>query len=870
MPYSRFYLADLQVHTPADLQQGYGDVGGRDPNPAFAERFMAAHERAGVQVIAVTDHNRVDWYPVLAEAGSRHGVTVFPGLEFSVNGCHLIGVWDCTRRGYALAQQFLGQLFTPGVNPVEDARPLVVTRGQVLELAREVVDHQGLAFAPHATMKANGAFAKGVCSNAVEIAQSEDVTAFDICGDKTADVLKNPKSKFGEAPPRWFISGDTRTFDSIGKRALYLKLGDPPSLEGLRQAFLAPATRVRFPESLRADWDHVRGVQFVTNPSPPRQRLLSLEVTGGFHDGLSVEFGPGLNAIIGGKGTGKSALIETIRFSSEVPAPTDPELVRNRQRNFPANADAVLAFQDPDGDVFEARRSGGSQPAALYHSGKLTGVAVSKRVKVRVFGQRELRELASEPRQMLSFVADYAGPEHATATDSEAAELESLHELDSSMTSTEKALARLQDKQGEQLDLKERLERAKAAGVEALLKESDELQRAARSLTAVFRWPTSVANAVEPLTAVLTKPEVSAASPSRTMIEQLLQAVALAGKAAVGSVTDATNAANRDLAPLETEWKQEYARRSADIERRLADAGITDPKQFAELQRRLAGLDDELTGYADVERRRDELHAKRSAALRRLADNRRTKSRLVDRAARTLSERVGTRVRIAVNPLGDKTVVQTALEHALQGQSVRSEQLAKLAAAADPSTIATTARSGPAALEQLGVNATTAAKVASLSAKALRAIEIADTPDTVLIEINLGKSPNDDWRPIKDISPGQRATALLALALAAGQEPLLIDQPEDDLDNRYIFDEVVQVLARVCETRQVIVATHNANIPILGDAELVIALDATADRGTVLVSGGLEDAAVASVARQILEGGDDAFRARQRRYLAAR
>lgn len=81
---------------------------------------------------------------------------------------------------------------------------------------------------------------------------------------------------------------------------------------------------------------------------------------------------------------------------------------------------------------------------------------------------------------------------------------------------------------------------------------------------------------------------------------------------------------------------------------------------------------------------------------------------------------------------------------------------------------------------------------------------------------------------------------------------MVIDQPEDDLDNRYIFAEVVQVLARVCERRQVMAATHNANIPILGDAEMLVALDAVADRSNVLVVGGLEDPEVAGCARQIL------------------
>jgi len=123
---------------------------------------------------------------------------------------------------------------------------------------------------------------------------------------------------------------------------------------------------------------------------------------------------------------------------------------------------------------------------------------------------------------------------------------------------------------------------------------------------------------------------------------------------------------------------------------------------------------------------------------------------------------------------------------------------------------------------------------------------------------------------VEEVSPGQRATALLALVLAGGTEPLIIDQPEDDLDNRYIYDEVVKVLARVCERRQVIVATHNANIPILGDAELIVALDAGANQSEVIGCGGLEVPSVAAQARQILEGGDAAFQARRRRYLAAR
>jgi hypothetical protein len=240
----------------------------------------------------------------------------------------------------------------------------------------------------------------------------------------------------------------------------------------------------------------------------------------------------------------------------------------------------------------------------------------------------------------------------------------------------------------------------------------------------------------------------------------------------------------------------------------------------------------------------------------------------VERAALTLSAALGPRVRLAVLPLDDRTELLEALDGALQGQGVRSDQLQRVARES-PAAIGEAIRQGAEAVAALGCSSTTAAKLVALPASAVRRIEEADTPDRVVVEIDLGGPGAEAWSPIDQVSPGQRAMALLALALASGTEPLVIDQPEDDLDNRYIYDEVVKVLSRVCEGRQVIVATHNANIPVLGDAELVLALDAGADRSRVLARGGLEEAEVATQARQILEGGDQAFLARHRRYLAA-
>lgn len=869
MSHSRFYLCDLQVHTPADHQQRYGDAGGREPNDSFARQLVEAHARAGVTVFAVTDHNRVDWYPVLKKAGDELGVTVFPGMEFSVNGCHLLAIWDRTTDGYKLAQRFLGQLFEPGEEPFAHNGPRPVPRGQVLDWTERVVQHGGLVFAPHATSKGIGLFAKGVCSNAPDIAKSEFLTGFDVKGSKSADVLKNPRSQFGDVSPAWFISGDTRSFDDVGKYATYLKLGATPTLEGIRQAFIAPSTRIRFPRPLESDWHVVQGVSFIDSHLPHWPRLISVHIEGGFQDGLDVELGPGLNAIIGGKGTGKSALIETIRHVIEAPPSKIDELKKNRQRNFPANADCTVGFIDGGGETYEAKRSGGSTAARLFRSGIQSDVHVGRRIAVRVFGQRELQGLIDTPSDLLRFIAGQAGPEWNDVVAQEDDVLEKLVTCNADLTNLESTVEKLNEKQDELNDLKERLERAKEQGVEEQLERSSKLATASRQVKDALAWPGKVEGKVGELRSLIPRPVLQSEPAPPDGLNDALNRLEHAVGAATSDLTAAVHQASAVLPGMQSAWQETESTERSEVERRLADAGISNPQEMAGIQSEVARLQSDLAALPEKRRRHGAASKERADLLAKLGELRRKKSRLVEHTARTLNDGLRPKVRIIIDPLGDHGPFQTALEGALRRQNVRAENIRQLASQ-EPAVLAAAARSGANDVEQLGVSASTAAKIADLGPAALRSVEQADTPDRIDLEVNTAPTGQEDWHSVHDLSPGQRSTALLALALTAGEEPLLIDQPEDDLDNRYIFAEVVQVLARVCQRRQVIVATHNANIPVLGDAEMIVALDAGSDKGTVLVAGGLEDPSVTEQARHILEGGDDAFRARQRRYLSSK
>ena len=136
--------------------------------------------------------------------------------------------------------------------------------------------------------------------------------------------------------------------------------------------------------------------------------------------------------------------------------------------------------------------------------------------------------------------------------------------------------------------------------------------------------------------------------------------------------------------------------------------------------------------------------------------------------------------------------------------------------------------------------------------------------DRYLLELRMDDGSH---RQLDDLSGGQRVSLLLSLLLETKDErPLVIDQPEDELDNRFLFDTVLPALKRLKGRRQIIVATHNANIVVNGDADQVIQLEATANRGRVACAGAIEEPAVRDAIVGTVDGGDEAFRLRRLKY----
>ena len=122
-------------------------------------------------------------------------------------------------------------------------------------------------------------------------------------------------------------------------------------------------------------------------------------------------------------------------------------------------------------------------------------------------------------------------------------------------------------------------------------------------------------------------------------------------------------------------------------------------------------------------------------------------------------------------------------------------------------------------------------------------------------------------KPVDKLSPGQRSSAMLPLIALAEKSPLVIDQPEDNLDNKLIGKMLVDILADLKEQRQIIVCTHNPNIVVLGDAEQVIVLEPESDRkGRQTDAGSIDKPNIVNTVVDVIEGGRQAFEARKQRY----
>ncbi len=224
-------------------------------------------------------------------------------------------------------------------------------------------------------------------------------------------------------------------------------------------------------------------------------------------------------------------------------------------------------------------------------------------------------------------------------------------------------------------------------------------------------------------------------------------------------------------------------------------------------------------------------------------------------------------IQVSLVQYGNPRQYQQLLEDALKGNRLQQRVVAgKIVNAFWPAELAEIVkhRDAQALVDKAELNPDQANKVISVLAGSrvlfdLETVELADQPK---IELN----DNGTFKETTELSTGQKCTTILPILLLDSENPLLIDQPEDNLDNRFVFESIVATIGAIKRRRQLIFVTHNPNIPVLGEADRVFVMDSDGTTARKLNAGSVDDCKDNIVT--LLEGGADAFRRRGQRYAS--
>lgn len=128
------------------------------------------------------------------------------------------------------------------------------------------------------------------------------------------------------------------------------------------------------------------------------------------------------------------------------------------------------------------------------------------------------------------------------------------------------------------------------------------------------------------------------------------------------------------------------------------------------------------------------------------------------------------------------------------------------------------------------------------------------------------RKDDGNYYPLSELSIGQKCTALLIIALSEGTRPIIIDQPEDSLDNPSVYEDIVSKLRMGKEKRQFILTTHNSSVGVASDSDIFIILKSTATRGDIKCSGAIDRSNVRLEIIKHLEGGDKPYKLKSKKY----
>jgi AAA domain, putative AbiEii toxin, Type IV TA system len=904
---ARWWKFDLHAHTPSSAND-YGkgpDIKTLSHLPPV--EWLQSYMKAEIDAVAITDHNcgtAIDplkqKYKAMADAqvpGYRP-LVLFPGVELSVNGgVHIIVVFDRDKSSHDI-DSFLGAVGYRGTKGNTEE----CTELSLAEVLRQVARSGALAIPAHV----DGPCGLFTTFSGPTLAQALDAP------ELFAMELVDPKAKL----PQDYISHKlswTALFssdshhpygtpypDCPGSRFTWLKMAEP-SLEGIRLCLLDGEISARAWFDVANDPNSfapkvIEGIQIEKAKFLGRDRPYVCSLN------------PWLNAFIGGRGTGKSTVLEFMRNAlqrgDELSGDLREELSKYRKVSAARMDDGLLLsdtslalFYRKDGARFRLSWNPTAPQSSKIEEESDSGEwsesqgDVAQRFPVRLYSQKQIFELARSPFALLRIVDDSSEVgfdewrQHWDELTSKYLSLRAQQRERQASVAEEAAI------KGQLEDVKRKLHVFESSGHADVLQS---YQQGAKQKKELDDWQETWSNLPDRIE------EIVGGIAPRALDDDIFPSKSAEYAELLGEVKRVQEGAEQIAAELRQvgskarslveSWKTkrpqlaiegkiaEGTKKYNDLLARLSAAGAGAPTEYAtlvflaqELEGKLEGIGQkrkEIDDFAhqaetcaqEIQKHRDYLSARRKAFLESVLSGNPfvrievarygNASEAVD-SFRALIGRENGFERDVGSPDSDTGLIADLYRD--DGQSLAS-RLSRLKVAVGKMC------DGQDAVVQ---DRRFLAHMKSLPPEIVDRIRFWYPEDS--LEIAYCAEKGGQFRPIQQGSPGQKTAALLAFLLSYGDDPLVLDQPEDDLDNNLIYELIVSQLRASKQKRQIIVVTHNANIVVNGDAENLMVLGIERGQSKTVAQGSLQETKIRDQICSVMEGGKEAFDLRYKR-----
>ena len=871
--YARFWKCALQVNPHHYSAKYRGQHHGMDAS-TYAEKLRDVCLAEEIQVVGLADHGNVADSETMRSTLVDAGIVVFPGFEVATTEkVH----WVCLFPEDTDKEQldrYLGRLRLTdpknGVRPSrlggEDFLQVVCDELGGFVYAAHIIDDKGILRQKCDHLWKDARLRSGQIKGTI----SDLPEAY-----KPIALNHNPDYR-RDHPVALINARDIVTPDDlrIKRASTFIKM-TRPCFESFQMAFKDPESRVRLTDDLK---EH------------SYSQIDSIAIEGGYFDGLSARFSGHLNAVIGGRGTGKSTLLECLRYALDVPHKGE-DAIRQGEQIVKENLGKVggrviLKLRSATNYMqpYTVIRRYGEPPRVIDEQGNESSLHPGRDLLpgVEVYGQNEIYELAKSP-DALTHVLDRFLAENA----------EQQSKLDSAYRKLEENSERLAKAQNQKDEiemqvaqlpkLEEQVGQFKKQGLEEKLKQvpllEKERQFGPRILAEVKRTRSGQRQFEDSLPdLVFLSDKALDGLPHAELLRR--------GRQVLENLNDTLRQKLKEIDKAIGESEITLSGIVRELDNALEESETQLEKEFAKLPT-VAGKGGKEVGYAYQRLLREieevkpaqirlrtidalvkDLEQTRRNLLGEISDIRSACSTAKQKAVRKINKRLVGKLKITIVPNGLRQV----LRDFLQGLPGVGEQKTKWVDSAQDLTVmglVAAIRGGKD--ELMGKNwELTPGFVETLirmTPAQLYALEAINLEDQVRLELNVSHT-GEQYRALERLSTGQQCTAILHLLLLDNLDPLIMDQPEDNLDNAFIAKRIVQELRATKNKRQFLFVTHNANIPVFGDAEWIGVCSASGESAEmpVEIQGSIDIPEIRNQVASILEGGEEAFMQRKEKY----